>query len=150
MVRAVQAWRDAAAQAAGQAVDALDTLIDTFQNPSTANQALVAAVVLQLPLHLEMLPCAVDCAREEPVHLETKAEARARARTTQARRAHLALAAFVPSHISIQRLVTQVACEALRAKHGEEAAKWVAAARAAHASLPFSSKVGVLFGSVRI
>ena len=82
MVRAVQAWRDAAAQAAGQAVDALDTLIDTFQNPSTANQALVAAVVLQLPLHLEMLPCAVDCAREEPVHLETKAEARARARTT--------------------------------------------------------------------
>ena len=128
VVRAIQARGDAAAHAARQAVDALHTAVDALQNPSTANQALVAAIVLQLPLHLEVLPCAEDGARKKHVHLEAEAEARARASPTAARRAHLSLAASVPGHVLVQRFVTQVACETRWAKNGEEAAKRVAAA----------------------
>jgi len=150
VVRAIQARGDAAAHAARQAVDALHTAVDALQNPSTANQALVAAIVLQLPLHLEVLPCAEDGTRKTHVHLEAEAEVRARASPTAARRAHLSLAASVPGHVLVQRFVTQVECATFFAKNGGEAAKRVAAARAAHTSLPFSRKVGVLLGSVRV
>ena len=62
VARGIHARRAATTHAAHEAIDALDNAVNTFYTSSTAHEALVTTIVFELPLHLEVLACAEDCA----------------------------------------------------------------------------------------